>query len=220
MWPAQPSANRKHSLSLGVTSPTPEGSTTGSDRSCGTCFSTILSTGFSIIFSTILGRNHQSPAAPPLSQECAPGANCAQSTGQSGGITAGQINIGAQDWKTTMSGPRQIALINALEQTPGKFRLGWLFQDVGGMEFSGFLNYAFIHAKWTPDQPNNYGGAICYPSQEWDCSGLQITVKDRNSKIANTAITAISALVPKVRIIESDKLDNDRVEVMIAKDSK
>lgn len=31
---------------------------------------------------------------PSVSQECAPGANCAVSNGQQGGITAGQINIG------------------------------------------------------------------------------------------------------------------------------
>lgn len=34
---------------------------------------------------------------PSMSQECAPGAQCAQSTNQSGGITAAEINIGAVD---------------------------------------------------------------------------------------------------------------------------
>jgi|SRR6266849_4229434 len=32
--------------------------------------------------------------ALPVSQECAPGASCAQSSGQQGGITAGTINVG------------------------------------------------------------------------------------------------------------------------------
>jgi hypothetical protein len=34
------------------------------------------------------------PKPPTQSQECAPGALCAQSTGQTGGITAGQVNFG------------------------------------------------------------------------------------------------------------------------------
>jgi hypothetical protein len=34
------------------------------------------------------------PNTAPMTQECAPGANCAMSNGQSGGITAGKIEIG------------------------------------------------------------------------------------------------------------------------------
>jgi hypothetical protein len=33
--------------------------------------------------------------SPPMTQVCAPGANCAMSTGQQGGVTVGQINVGA-----------------------------------------------------------------------------------------------------------------------------
>jgi hypothetical protein len=32
-------------------------------------------------------------ALPPMSQECAPGAKCAQTSGQTGGITAGELNV-------------------------------------------------------------------------------------------------------------------------------
>jgi hypothetical protein len=35
------------------------------------------------------------PSNPPISQECQPGANCAQSNNQQEGITAGQLNIGS-----------------------------------------------------------------------------------------------------------------------------
>ena len=164
-------------------------------------------------------KHPQSPAAPPLSQECAPGANCAQSSGQSGGITAGQINVGAQDWDKLLDLPKQNALKNALKQSQGKFRLEWLSQDVGGMKMAGFLNYAFLQAQWTPDQIANYAGSICYPTQTSDCSGLTITVKDRNSKTAKTVITAISAFVPNVHITESDKAPDDRVDLFIAKAS-
>jgi hypothetical protein len=42
---------------------------------------------------------------PPTSQNCAPGASCAQSNGQQGGITAGTINVGPPplrlDWTTS-----------------------------------------------------------------------------------------------------------------------
>jgi hypothetical protein len=44
------------------------------------------------------------PALPlPMSQECAPGANCAMSTGQQGGITAGTINLLPPEPKITWS---------------------------------------------------------------------------------------------------------------------
>ena len=48
---------------------------------------------------TTKGRVHNPSAPapsqpPPMSQECAPGASCAQSSGQQGGITAGTVNIG------------------------------------------------------------------------------------------------------------------------------
>jgi hypothetical protein len=46
---------------------------------------------------------------------------------------------------------------------------------------------------------------------------LHISVKDRNSEIAKTAIAAISILVTDPCITESDKVPNDWVEIFIAK---
>lgn len=163
--------------------------------------------------------NQDPKTAPPLSQECALGANCAQSTGQSGGITAGQINVGAQDWEALLDGSKQNALIAALKKSKGKFQLEWLMQDVGAMKMAGFINYAFLQAQWMASQPPGYAGSMCYPSQENDCLGLYITVKDRNGQPAKTAITAISAFFPKVHVIESDKEPDDKIHVLIAKAS-
>ncbi len=165
------------------------------------------------------GPNQDPKTTRPLSQECAPGANCAQSTGQSGGITAGQINVGAQDWEALLDANKQNALIAALKKSKGKFQLEWLMQDVGAMKMAGFINYAFLQAQWTASQPPSYAGSMCYPSQENDCSGLYITVKDRNGQIAKTAIAAISAFFPKVHVIESDKEPDDKIHVLIAKAS-
>lgn len=147
------------------------------------------------------------------------GAGSAFSINQKGGITAGQINVGQQEWDSLLDLPKQNALIAALKQSQGKFRLEWLSQDIGGMKIAGFLNYAFLQAQWTPDQIPNYAGNMCYPNQQFDCLGLYITVKDRNSKMAKAAITGISAFVPNVHITESDKTPDDRVDVFMAKAS-
>lgn len=148
---------------------------------------------------------------------CKDNANCGISSGQIGGITAGQVNIGVHDWETTLDGDKQKTLIESLEQVHGKFRLTWLFQDIGGMKMVGFLNYAFIQAQWTPDQIENYTGSMCYPDKQSDCIGLYVAVKDRNSKIAKTAIDAISAFVPDPHITESTTVPDERVDIFVAR---
>lgn len=158
------------------------------------------------------------PSVPP-SLICQPGSNCAQSTGQSGGVTAGQINIGAPLWKSYLDGDKQKVMISSLSNTTGKIRIAWIFQDIDGMQMAGFLNYAFMQAKWTSDQPDNYAGGMCYPSQKDDCYGLKISVRNRHSKMAETAINAITAIVPDAKITEADTIPDDRVEVFIAKAS-
>jgi len=153
----------------------------------------------------------------PMYQACSPGANCAQSAGQTGGITAGQVNIGAHEWETILDGDRQKTLITALEQARGKVRLTWLFQDIDGMKMAGFLNYAFMQAKWTSDQPKDFAGNVCYPTPQSDCSGLYIGVKDRTSKIARTAIDAIFAFVPDAHVTEDKTVPDDRIDIFVAK---
>jgi hypothetical protein len=156
---------------------------------------------------------HANAGRQPISQDCG-GGNCAASIGQQGGITAGQVNLGAQDWESLLDGAKQNALIATLKQTKGKFRLEWLMEDIGGMKMAGFLNYAFLHA-----QTSNYAGSMCFPDQQHDCLGLYVTVRDRNSEIAKTAITAISAFFPKAHVTESEKEPDDEIYVLIAKAS-
>jgi hypothetical protein len=157
------------------------------------------------------------PSPLPSSQQCALGANCAQSVGQVGGITAGQVNIGVHDWEPMLSGDKQNALISALKQVHGKYRLTWIFQDVSGMKMARFLNYAFAHADWTPDQPENYAGNMCYPTKPSDCIGLIVAVKDRKSESASAAIDAISAFIPDAQIGEDSKVPDGRVDIFIAR---
>jgi hypothetical protein len=157
------------------------------------------------------------PTTPQPSMGCAPGSNCAQSIGQLGGVTAGQINIGAHEWATSLNGEKQQALIGALGEVQGKIRITWLLQDVDGMRMAGFLNYAFMQAKWTSDEPDRYAGSMCYPDRQSDCTGMSITVKDRNSKIAQVAIGAVLALVPDAQVGEDDKIPEDRVDIFITK---
>jgi hypothetical protein len=153
----------------------------------------------------------------PVTLNNSPGS--AVSVNQQGGITAGQINIGVHEWEPMLAGDKQVTLIDALAQAQGKFRIECLFQDIDGQKMAGFLNFAFTQAKWTPDQPANYAGSICYPQQPSDCSGLRVTVKDRTSQIAQLAIGALSAFVPgkDVHVTESDSAPEDRVEILVTR---
>ncbi len=161
----------------------------------------------------------QSPSVvnPPTTQttyeQKCEGSACAQGPGSQ--ATFNQYS--ARDWEAILDGEKQQSLSRALKQAQGKVRLTWLLQDVDGMKMASFLNAAFIQAQWTTDEPENYAGNMCYPTLPSDCLGLYITVKDRNSKLAQTAINAISAFIPNPHIAESDKVPNDRVEIFIAK---
>lgn len=58
-----------------------------------------------IVKATNQGTKIKSPVSTPVppSQGCAPGANCAQSVGQQGGITAGEVNFGPPPIKIRFS---------------------------------------------------------------------------------------------------------------------
>jgi hypothetical protein len=155
------------------------------------------------------------PAQPPQTygQQCV-GSACAQGPG----ATATYNQFGARDWETMLDGEKQKKLIRDLQQIKGRYRLEWSLSDVGGMKMAGFLNYAFGQAKWTPNQIENYAQSICYPTEEFDCSGLRVTVKNKNSDIAKAAIDALSTFVPaEVSVKESDTVPEDQVNMLITK---
>jgi hypothetical protein len=155
------------------------------------------------------------PSQPPFKQDCRD-SNCATSFGQQGGVTAGQINIGTQDWEIRLNKEKQDLLIGALSGAKGTFTIEWWDDDLSAMRVAGGINYAFHNAGWTEVPIPNYAGSRCYPNNEWDCYGFQVVVKDKNSDVAKTAIAALSAWVTNPRIVEDSKRKVD-VDVFLSK---
>jgi len=61
-------------------------------------------------------------------------------------------------------------------------------------------------------------GFECYPSKDWDCFGIRVTVKDRSSDAAKVTIAALSALPVRFNVqLATDKRDADLVEVWVSK---
>jgi hypothetical protein len=154
---------------------------------------------------------------PPVQQDCG-GGNCAVSVGQQGGITGGQITIGAKTWDMVMTGEKQKAMISVLQAVHGSIRVEWLTFDPDSLKISGGILYTFIHAGWAENDRPNAAGSMCTPSQEWDCHGFSVSVRDRNSDLAKTALQALSMLKEPMQVTELPKdLPDDLVVVFAQK---
>lgn len=85
---------------------------------------------------------------PPQTQTCAPGANCAISNGQQGGITAGQLIVGQKTWDAVISQERQEQMIAILKSaTPGKIRMNWLLDEHDSYKASGGI-LVYVRESW------------------------------------------------------------------------
>ena len=127
---------------------------------------------------------NQKPAPAPssISQECAPGASCAMSSGQQGGITAGTINYGSQP--RTISDEKVTAVADALSLNRGTITIRTINQTGDTLDYAFRWNTVFADAHWsvgrsadtrTEDVGDN--GLIPFPK------GLHVYF-DTNSKLA------------------------------------
>ena len=72
---------------------------------------------------------------PPVTQECAPGASCATSSGQQGGITAGVVNIASAD--RHLSPEQKAAIVSAVQGKLCRITMAGALSNVGDAQ-----NYA------------------------------------------------------------------------------
>jgi len=88
----------------------------------------------------------------PMSQECAPGASCAQSAGQSGGITAGTY-IGHVDPPPRVLSPEQIkSLREAAALHPSRFLILYENKDMEAYRLGVQIQDALVAEGWVPQQ--------------------------------------------------------------------
>lgn len=88
------------------------------------------------------------PALPlPMSQECAPGANCAQSSGQTGGITAGQINMTVV---RSLTAEEKVRLTDVLKKATGTVTVCAV---ESGQALGEDIYDAFKNAGWNMQEP-------------------------------------------------------------------
>jgi hypothetical protein len=165
------------------------------------------------------------PSKPAESHQSATGQNGAAvgsitlgsgSIAQVGGTGNTAVIQGTKDWSLTRA--QQVNLQNALAAAPGRIRMGWPTGDPSCIRYAGQLAYAFHEAGWKiENQVPGYAGSICWPSADWDCFGLGVTVRNRSGDSAWTAITALSVLVPTLHVDVSEKYDEDLVDVLVSK---
>lgn len=85
--------------------------------------------------------------------------------------------------------------------------------------FAEKLAWPFHEAGWEMVfHASNYAGNICSPDEKWDCRGLGVIVRDRNSELAKVVISALSTLHGRMGIRENPKIEPDVVEVFVTKD--
>jgi hypothetical protein len=153
---------------------------------------------------------------PSMKQDCG-GGNCAQSSGQQGGITAGQVNIGARQWDQQFNGELQKEMIADLSTVHGRFRVIWYANDPDAMKLAGGFIYTFRQAGWQESPIPNYAGSLCYPSDQWDCHGIELNVHVDSSPLSQEVARAFSRLKTTHVFLHETLIDDDLIEVFVAK---
>jgi hypothetical protein len=98
------------------------------------------------------------PVPPPISQVCAPGASCAISNGQQGGITAGAVNVGNQARQITTENTE--ALTSGLKNFNQKITLAVEIGTWDGMQFASQLRSALRAAGVSVDETIPWKGIL------------------------------------------------------------
>jgi hypothetical protein len=161
------------------------------------------------------GQEKPTPQTPPI-ESISQGAGSALSINQQGGVTAAQVTIGARTWN--MSREQQSDMIEILKTAHGSIRIEWITFDQDSLKFSSGIRYVFVNAGWILSDRPNGAGIMCYPSNEWDCQGLQLMVRDKTSNLTNVVLKALSILHTSINVLElSNDNPDDLVVITVAK---
>jgi hypothetical protein len=165
------------------------------------------------------GINTQQTSPGSINQNNAGGVNVLQgTTGPNSPIIGSPITVGAKTWDMVMNKSSQQQVIDKLKAgVHGSIRVEWL-DDPDSMSFSGGILYAFIQAGWTHNPRPNAADFRCVPTEDWNCHGLEISVRNKNSDLAKAAVSALSILSEPLRVTDEDKnTPDDLVTVWVCK---
>jgi hypothetical protein len=132
------------------------------------------------------------------------------------GGTGNTAIIGKPEWTITKN--QQIEMRDILKGSVGRVRLDdQVFQPSSHLHAT-YLGWPFREAGWTiVDQPKNYAGDVCNPSPDWDCEGVGIWVRDKNSDLAKEVGRAFSSQNIPITFIEDASAAPDLVVILAPK---